>query len=34
MRIEHIVFWILTGGIVAAVIGVIASINVNINRFS
>jgi hypothetical protein len=32
--IGHIVFWILLGGIVAAGVGVIASKNVNINRFS
>ncbi len=31
---EPIVFWIVFGGVVAAIIGTIASMNVNINRFS
>ncbi len=31
---ETIVFWIVAGGIIAAAVGVIASKNVNINRFS
>src|SRR5271165_1468406 len=32
--VEHIVFWIVVGGLIAAAIGTIASMNVNINRFS